>query len=61
MTRFSLLAIALIAALGWAADDAAAQRQKIKPTVDFAKTWDSAIEEAKLLNVPIVVHDHGFY
>lgn len=61
MTRFSLLAIALIAALGWTATEAVAQKQKIKPTVEFAKSWDAAIEEAKLLNVPIVVHDHGFY
>ena len=61
MTRFSLLAIALIAVLGFAADEAVAQKQKIKPTVEFAPTWEAAIEEAKLLNVPIVVHSHGFY
>jgi len=40
---------------------AAQKKPKIKPTVTFAKTWESAIEEAKLLNVPIVVHSHGFY
>jgi hypothetical protein len=34
---------------------------KIKETVTFAKTWEGAIEEAKLLNLPIVVHSHGFY
>ena len=61
MTRFSLLAIALIAAMGWTANDAVAQKQKIKPTVDFARTWEAAVEEAKLLNVPIVLHSHGFY
>ena len=31
------------------------------PTVNFAKTWDAAVEEAKTLNLPIVVHSHGFY
>ena len=34
---------------------------KPKPTVTFARTWDSAVAEAQLLNVPIVVHSHGFY
>jgi hypothetical protein len=32
-----------------------------KTSVVLAKTWDAAIEEAKALNVPIVVHSHGFY
>ena len=30
-------------------------------TVTFAKSWEAAVEEAKLLNVPIIVHSHGFY
>ena len=30
-------------------------------SVKFAKSWEAAIEEAKTLNVPIVVHSHGFY
>lgn len=30
-------------------------------SVALAKSWDAAIEEAKALNVPIVVHSHGFY
>ena len=34
---------------------------KPKPTVEFAKTWEAAVAEAKLLNVPLVVHSHGFY
>lgn len=34
---------------------------KPKPTVRFARSWDAAVEEARLLNVPIVVHSHGFY
>ena len=34
---------------------------KIKPSVEYAKSWDAAVEEARLLNLPIVVHSHGFY
>ena len=33
---------------------------KPEPSVAYARTWDAAVEEAKLLNVPIVVHCHGF-
>ena len=32
-----------------------------KPSVTYAKSWDAAVEEAQTLNVPIVVHSHGFY
>jgi hypothetical protein len=35
--------------------------EKPKATVEFAKTWEAAVAEAKLLNVPLVVHSHGFY
>ena len=34
---------------------------KPKLTVTFAKSWETAVEEAKLLNLPIVIHSHGFY
>jgi hypothetical protein len=51
----SAAAIALAAALGTAGGD------KPEPSVTYARTWDAAVEEAKLLNVPIVVHSHGFY
>lgn len=34
---------------------------EIDPQVTYARTWDAAVEEAKVLNVPIVVHSHGFY
>jgi hypothetical protein len=34
---------------------------KPKPTVTFAKSWEAAVEEAKLLNLPLVIHSHGFY
>ncbi len=38
----------------------AQKKHKIKDTVTFAPSWKAAVEEAKLLNVPIVVHSHGF-
>jgi hypothetical protein len=34
---------------------------KIKDSVQYAKSWDAAVAEAKLLNLPLVVHSHGFY
>lgn len=46
--------IALAAALGSAGGD------KPEPSVTYARSWDAAVEEAKLLNLPIVVHSHGF-
>ncbi len=39
----------------------AAEKVKIKPSVTYAKTWEAAVDEGKLLNVPLVVHSHGFY
>lgn len=36
------------------------KKHKIKPSVQYAKSWDAAVEEAKLLKVPLVVHLHGF-
>ncbi|MBK6940523.1 MAG: hypothetical protein IPH13_10030 [Planctomycetes bacterium] len=36
-------------------------KPKLKDSVKFAKTWEAAVAEAKLLNLPIVVHSHGFY
>lgn len=59
MTRRSTAALllALLAFGGFAP----AQKVKLKPTVNFASSWEAAVEEAKLLNVPIVLHSHGFY
>ena len=31
-----------------------------KPFVHVPKTWEAAVEEAKTLNLPIVVHSHGW-
>ena len=62
MRFLPLLAAGAIAGAAMLAMDAgAAGKAKLKPTVTFARTWDAAVEEAKLLNVPIVVHSHGFY
>jgi len=62
MKRMIPFALILGIGLAAAAPQALAQKKpKIKDTVTFAKTWDAAVEEAKLLNVPIVLHSHGFY
>ena len=34
---------------------------KAKPGPTWAKSWDAALTEARVLNLPIVVHRHGFY
>ena len=59
-----VIPIALILGLAWVAAGSTAQAQKkhkIKETVTFASSWAAALEEARLLNVPIVLHSHGFY
>ncbi len=59
--RQIFLALAAAVALGGLAGTAAAQKHdKPKPTVTFATSWDAAVAEAKLLNVPIVLHSHGY-
>ncbi len=62
LTR-SLLAIAAAVVVAFTCTVATAKNKKpkIKPGVNYARTWDAAVEEAKKLNVPIVVHSHGFY
>jgi hypothetical protein len=40
---------------------ASAEKNEPKTCVALAKSWDLAIAEAKALNVPIVVHNHGFF
>ena len=37
-----------------------AAKPKIKDSVTYATSWEAAVAEAKLLNVPIVVHRHGW-
>lgn len=48
------LAVALLASV------AAAGPKKPKESVTYAKSWEAAVAEAKMLNVPLVVHSHGF-
>ena len=60
--RTALAAVALIAVAATGTMAVAKDKKpEIKPTVKFARTWDKAVAEAKLLNVPIVVHSHGYY
>ena len=51
---FAAIFVALIAAPG------IAKKPKVKESVTYAKSWEAAVEEAKLLNLPLVVHSHGF-
>ena len=53
-----LLVGALLFALG---TESSAKDDEPVECVRFATSWDDAVEEAKLLNVPIVVHSHGFF
>ena len=59
VTAATLVAVGLLPA-AVEAQGKKGQKIKIKPTVVFAKTWDAAVAEAKLLNLPLVVHSHGF-
>jgi hypothetical protein len=53
-------AVAALSLVGFVGT-AAGEKLDLDPQVTYAPTWDAAVEEAKLLNVPIVVHSHGFY
>ncbi len=55
------LAAGLLAALPDPVAPAAAGDPEPRPTVEFARTWDRAVAEARLLNLPLVIHNHGFY
>jgi hypothetical protein len=50
----TMLAVALLGAV------AVAGPKKPKDSVTYAKSWEAAVAEAKMLNVPLVVHSHGF-
>lgn len=54
-----LVFIAGVLALA-ASPGSAKSKVKVKPSVTYAKSWTAAVEEAKMLNLPIVVHSHGF-
>ncbi len=52
-----------VAVLAAAPAPAKSTTSKAKPkrSVAFAKTWRAAVKDAAALNVPIIVHRHGFY
>jgi hypothetical protein len=52
-TLTPLFAVALLASASLAGP-------KVKDSVNYATSWDAAVAEAKLLNIPLVVHSHGF-
>jgi hypothetical protein len=56
----TLFAVSVLAA-AIAAGTALAGKDEVKPSVTFAKTWDLGVAEAKSLNVPLVVHNHGWH
>lgn len=49
-----LAAAALAAAVAEAGD-------KPRAYIRWAESWGDAVDEARALNLPIVVHRHGFY
>jgi len=57
---FGVMALCAAGMLGESAVRAG-EEPEIDPQVTYAPSWEAAVEEAKLLNVPIVVHSHGFY
>ena len=56
MKRFVAVAVgvALVATVG------NAKKPDVKPSVTYPPTWEAAVAEAKMLNLPIVVHSHGY-
>ena len=58
MNRTQMAAAALLV-VGVAAA-AIAGGDEPKESVTYAKSWDAAIAEAKDMNLPVVVHNHGF-
>ena len=64
MKRVPYLAAAMLAAAFLApgpVEGKGSKKAKTKRSVTYAKTWNDAVENAIALNVPIVVHRHGFY
>lgn len=57
MMRLTVLA----ALLGSALITQAGEGDRPAPSVTYATSWAEAIDEARAVNVPIVVHRHGFY
>ena len=61
MFRTILSGAAAAAVLVVAAGAVAGKSPEPVECVKLARTWEAAIDEAKTLNVPIVLHNHGFY
>jgi hypothetical protein len=61
MFRQFLLSAAAAVAVIAAAGVAAAKSEEPVQSVKLAKSWTAAIDEAKTLVLPVVVHHHGFY
>lgn len=57
----TLVLVTTAAALSLATGSVFAAKDEVKPFINVPKTWEAAVEEAKTLNLPIVVHSHGFY
>ena len=55
MKRFALISTALALLIGGAGAG------KPKQFIRWAASWEDAIMEARAINMPIVVHRHGFY
>lgn len=55
------LALTPVLALGLLAVAPRAGDPKVKDSVRYARNWDAAVAEAQLLNLPLIVHSHGFY
>ena len=58
--RSPLVAVACLAVAAGAALAGGKSAEPVS-SVRLAKSWEAAVEEAKTLNLPIVVHNHGFY
>ena len=55
MKRFTLMSAVLALLIGGAGAG------KPKQFIRWAPSWEDAITEARAINMPIVVHRHGFY
>jgi len=62
-TFLALSSLATVVALSSLSSSPASAGGKPEPVacVALAKSWDAAVAEAKELNVPLVVHSHGFF
>ncbi len=57
MMRRGIVACSVILATGLVL----ANGDKPKPTPRLVPVWDDAVIEGRVLNLPIMLHRHGFY